>query len=99
MVTFYKISSWIGAALFLITIASLQALMLKYTREMPQQPDVALRRTVSMKVLYGKTVYMTRTEEYRLYERVGWVAAAGGVTATMELLRRRAARRKKEPKA
>jgi hypothetical protein len=46
--------------------------------------------------LYGKTIYVTKAEEYRLYAKFGWVVGAVGAAVTMELLRRRAARRLNE---
>jgi hypothetical protein len=96
MVTLYRVCSWIAAGLVLLGMASLQSLYFAYTREMPQAPQVESGRTVGMGVLYGKTVYVTKEEEYRLYARVGWVVGAVGLGGAMEQLRRRAARRLNE---
>jgi len=96
MVALYRICSWIAAGLVLLAGASLQSLYVVYTREMPQAPQVESGRTVEMGVLYGKTVYVTKAEEYRLYARMGWVVGAVGLGGAMELLRRRAARRLNE---
>jgi hypothetical protein len=95
MVKLYRICSWIAAGLVLLGMASLQSLYLRYTREMPQAPQVESGRTVRMGVLYGKTVYVTKVEEYRLYAMLGCVVGAVGAGFTMEQLRRRAARRER----
>jgi hypothetical protein len=96
MVTLYKIVIWIAGALFLLSMASLGSLFETYTREMPQHAEVDSRRTVQLKVLYGKTVYVTRAEQYRLYAGYGLVALAGGACVAADRLRKRALRGSKK---
>jgi hypothetical protein len=92
----YKLGSWIAAGLLLLGIASLQSLVLRYTREMPQVPQIESGRTVRMSVFYGKTVFVTVSEEHRLYAMVVCVLGAVGTAAVMDQLRRRALRRSKD---
>jgi uncharacterized membrane protein len=94
MVMLYRICSWLGATLVLLSMASVQSLYSTYTREMPQVPQVQSGRTVSMGVLYGKTVYVTEGESYRLYAREAGVVGAVGLTVLMYQLRRRADRKR-----
>jgi len=91
-VRIFKICSWIAAGVTLLAMAFLQSLYSEYTRDMPTAPEVASGRVTRIKVFYGKTVYVTKSEEYRLYGRMGWVIGAAGACVALEYLRRRAAR-------
>jgi len=97
MVTLYKVGIWISGALVFLSLASLGALFRTYTHEMPQQTETQSGRTVRLKVLYGKTVYVTRAEEYRLYAGYGLVAASMALCVGADCLRRRAIRRQQRP--
>jgi hypothetical protein len=95
MVRLYKIVSWIAGALMILSMASLGSLALRYTREMPQQTEVESGRTVRLKVLYGRTVYVTKSEQYRFYAGFALVLATGLVGAGADRMGRGRFRRAK----
>jgi hypothetical protein len=99
MVTTYRISTWLAGGLFLLSMASVQVLYSRYTREMPQVQQFESGRTIPLDVLYGKTVYVTKRELYSLYGRVASAAGAGVLTVAMDQLRRRAERRRNKLKS
>ena len=76
-----KVLPTVLGIVFVVSLFSMMAVRQYYTRNMPQSPQQELGRTVALKVNYGKTVYVTVSEERNL--NLIYVVAALAASATL----------------
>jgi cobalamin biosynthesis protein CobD/CbiB len=78
------------AALFCVPTFLLMTVVRQYyTWKRPQSPDAATGRVISVLVNYGKTVYVTATEQRFLYGTYIVLGLAVMTTFTLYILARR----------